>query len=75
MYFLAARTALMWVRSARKGQRFEHVSTTWRESDAGPPRKYYGITADGRRALADFTVEWRRFSAAVDTILSKGAHG
>lgn len=51
------------------------VSTTWRESDAGPPRKYYGITAQGRRALADFTVEWRRFSAAVDTMLSKGAPG
>jgi PadR family transcriptional regulator PadR len=46
-----------------------HVSTTWRESDAGPPRKYYAITAQGRRALADFSTEWRRFRDAVDGIL------
>jgi PadR family transcriptional regulator PadR len=49
-----------------------HVTTTWQESDAGPPRKYYVITAAGRKALADFTIDWRRFSAAVDAILSKG---
>ncbi len=49
-----------------------HVVTTWRESDAGPPRKYYAITDDGRRALADFTAEWRRFRDAVDAILLKG---
>jgi PadR family transcriptional regulator PadR len=49
-----------------------HVATTWRESDAGPPRKYYTITDGGRRALAEFTAEWRRFRDAVDTMLSKG---
>jgi PadR family transcriptional regulator PadR len=48
------------------------VTTTWRESDSGPPRKYYAITAEGRRALADFTAEWRRFRDAVDDILAKG---
>jgi PadR family transcriptional regulator PadR len=47
------------------------VVTTWRESEAGPPRKYYAITAEGRRALADFTAEWRRFRDAVDQILGK----
>ncbi len=50
-----------------------HVSTRWRESDAGPPRKYYAITSQGRNALAEFTTEWRRFRDAVDHILSKGA--
>ena len=49
-----------------------HVATTWRESDAGPPRKYYAITEDGRHALTDFTAEWRRFRDAVDTMLPKG---
>ncbi len=48
-----------------------HVATTWRESDAGPPRKYYAITAEGRRALADFSTEWRRFRNAVDHILAE----
>jgi PadR family transcriptional regulator PadR len=50
-----------------------HVATTWRESDAGPPRKYYSITPGGRRALDEFTAEWRRFRDAVDAMLSKGA--
>lgn len=49
-----------------------HVATTWRESDAGPPRKYYAITAEGRRALAEFTAEWRRFRDAVDHLLAEG---
>ena len=48
-----------------------HVSTTWQESETGPPRKYYAITDEGRRALADFTTEWRRFRDAVDRILMK----
>lgn len=52
-----------------------HVSTTWRESESGPPRKYYGITRDGRRALADFAAEWHRFSAAVESMLPKGSTG
>jgi PadR family transcriptional regulator PadR len=50
-----------------------HVATTWRESDAGPPRKYYAITTEGRRALDDFAAEWRRFRDAVDALLSQGA--
>jgi PadR family transcriptional regulator PadR len=49
-----------------------NVTTTWRESDAGPPRKYYAITDEGRRALADFTAQWRLFRDAVDDILPKG---
>jgi PadR family transcriptional regulator PadR len=49
-----------------------HVTTTWRDSDAGPPRKYYAITNGGRRALTTFTAEWWRFRDAVDAILSKG---
>lgn len=50
-----------------------YVATTWRDSDAGPPRKYYALTGDGRRALGDFTAEWRRFRDAVDSLLLKGA--
>jgi PadR family transcriptional regulator PadR len=46
-----------------------HVSTRWRESDTGPPRKYYAITTAGRRALAEFSTEWRRFRDAVDTLV------
>src|SRR5712692_3534874 len=27
------------------------VDTTWRESDSGPPRRYYALTPSGRRSL------------------------
>jgi PadR family transcriptional regulator PadR len=37
------------------------VSTSWQESEAGPPRRYYQLTETGERALADFTDEWIRF--------------
>lgn len=49
------------------------VSTTWRESDAGPPRKYYAITPQGRRTLSEFIEDWERFRDAVDIVLRGGA--
>lgn len=45
------------------------VTTRWVESAAGPPRRYYGLTAAGRTALQDFAGEWRRFRAAVDQLV------
>jgi len=48
------------------------VTTTWRDSAAGPPRKYYAITQEGRRALANFIEEWQRFRTAVESLLAKG---
>jgi len=49
------------------------VTTRWRDSDSGPPRKYYAITAEGRSALADFVSEWTRFRQAVESLLAKGS--
>jgi PadR family transcriptional regulator, regulatory protein PadR len=49
----------------------ELVTTFWRESDSGPPRRYYRLTEAGRAALADFTNEWSRFRDSVDTILTR----
>lgn len=51
-----------------------HVTTTWRESAVGPPRKYYAITEQGRAALAAFREEWKRFRSAVDALLGEGEH-
>ena len=48
------------------------VKTEWRESVDGPPRRYYELTAEGRRALAGFRSEWTSFRAAVDGILQEG---
>ena len=48
----------------------ELVTTFWRESDSGPPRRYYRLTDAGRLALADFAKEWSRFRDSVDAILT-----
>lgn len=45
------------------------VSTTWAESESGPPRRYYSLTPDGRASLTAFASEWRRFCDAVDSLL------
>jgi len=51
------------------------VTTTWRESDAGPPRRYYRITDEGRRSLAVFADDWARFRDAVDAVVGRQARG
>ena len=45
------------------------VSTAWQESNAGPPRRYYRLTAQGRAGLDAFMAEWTRFRSAVDATL------
>jgi PadR family transcriptional regulator, regulatory protein PadR len=47
------------------------VSTTWRESNSGPPRRYYRLTPNGRDALRRFIGDWTRFRTAVDDLLAK----
>lgn len=49
------------------------VTTTWQPSDAGPPRRYYALTGDGRTALDRFGQDWRRFRDAVDRVLGSGS--
>src|SRR5918992_4723614 len=41
------------------------VTTFWRESESGPPRRYYELTRAGKAALDDFTQEWARFRDSV----------
>lgn len=47
------------------------VSTEWRDSESGPPRKYYSTTPQGVEALRSFRSEWDRFSKSVDAILGE----
>lgn len=47
------------------------VETTWRESSAGPPRRYYRLTKAGRTALEGFRREWSRFRDGVDRFVGK----
>ncbi|MHB1004804.1 MAG: PadR family transcriptional regulator [Chloroflexota bacterium] len=48
------------------------VTTEWRESRGGPPRKYYRLTPAGEHSLADFRIQWRVFAKAVDKVLDEG---
>lgn len=45
------------------------VETTWRESEAGPPRRYHRLTSGGQDALNVFVRDWTRFREAVDAVL------
>jgi len=45
------------------------VDTYLVESSAGPPRKYYKLTAAGQASFEAQKAEWTAFSKAVDDIL------
>lgn len=37
----------------------------WRESDAGPPRKYYQLTARGQTRLGELNDYWKHLNATI----------
>jgi len=41
------------------------VDYKWQESDAGPPRKYYQLTAKGKSQLADLNDYWKQLNATI----------
>lgn len=45
------------------------VDAEWVEAEAGHPRKYYRLTAAGRRHLPKMARAWLRFSASLDRLL------
>jgi PadR family transcriptional regulator PadR len=47
------------------------VETTWQESPAGPPRRYYRLSPAGRKALQGFKGEWSSFRDTVDGVIGK----
>jgi len=42
------------------------------QSPAGPARKYYRMSEDGREVLEEWRKEWRHFATAVDAVLIGG---
>ena len=40
----------------------------WRESDTGPPRKYYRLTPTGVAQLGAFTAYWVRINQTIQSI-------
>ncbi len=43
------------------------LSYSWRESSAGPPRKYFNLTGDGKSFLGELHQNWNRMVNAVNT--------
>ncbi len=44
-------------------------------SPAGPPRRYYRLTAAGRRRLAELSAHWSQLARAVDGLLAAAGRG
>ena len=51
-----------------KMRREELVDYEWKESEAGPPRKYYKLTAKGREQLKETDDYWQKISATVKSL-------
>jgi PadR family transcriptional regulator PadR len=51
-----------------KMRRENLVDYAWQESGAGPPRKYYRLTARGRAQLAELNDYWRRIHRTIQQL-------
>jgi len=45
------------------------LSYRWQESESGPPRKYYHLTADGLDFLNELTQHWTKLVQSVNQLL------
>lgn len=54
-----------------KLRREELVDYEWKESEAGPPRKYYKLTAKGREQLRETLDYWQKISVTVKNLGQK----
>ena len=44
------------------------VDYEWQESEAGPPRKYYRLTAKGKSQLAELNDYWKDINTTVNQL-------
>ena len=42
------------------------VDYEWQESEAGPPRKYYELTARGQSQLTELNAYWKEINATIN---------
>jgi PadR family transcriptional regulator, regulatory protein PadR len=54
-----------------KMRREELVDYEWKESDAGPPRKYYELTTKGKERLREASDYWQKISGTVKSLGQK----
>lgn len=51
-----------------KMRRENLVDYEWKESEAGPPRKYYTLTAKGKSQLAELNQYWKQINSTVNQL-------
>jgi PadR family transcriptional regulator PadR len=51
-----------------KMRRENLVDYEWKESGAGPPRKYYKLTPKGRTQLAELTQYWKQINSTINEL-------
>ena len=51
-----------------KMRRESLVDYEWKESDAGPPRKYYKLTPRGRAQLAELNQYWKQINSTINSL-------
>jgi PadR family transcriptional regulator PadR len=54
-----------------KMRREELLDYDWKESEAGPPRKYYELTAKGRAQLKETSEYWQKINDTVKQFSQK----
>jgi|SRR5882672_7298617 len=52
-------------------RRDELVAYEWVESEAGPPRKYYGLTAEGNARLSELRAYWQQLQKTIQQLGAK----
>lgn len=51
------------------------VRSEWVESDSGHPRKYYELTAAGRKRAREMAATWKRFTSSMNALLDSISKG
>ena len=51
-----------------KMRRENLVDYEWQESESGPPRKYYRLTAKGRTQLSELNEYWRHINRTIQQL-------
>lgn len=50
--------------------REEIITHEWQESESGPPRKYYSLTARGHRELNQLRSAWLELRGSIDSLIN-----
>lgn len=46
----------------------KYIESFWKESESGPPRKYYSLTTKGDKMLDSMSLEWKKVAKAINQI-------